>query len=155
MNAVHLMLLLGAVGQVQVRADQVTDQSTNQDAAERLEFMKASAQAVRITLDPDHDGPTLSLRPDPVFRSSNAMGRSNGGLFLWTADGRPEAIVEMVYFEKQNRWMNNFQSALESETRRPTERKDDLVAGGRRSGTESRPVTPTDPQIRSRVGCCR
>lgn len=109
MNALHLILLLGVVGQAESRAVQVPDEDSKVAAAERLAFMKNSASAFRISFDADQKETVLKLHPDPIFRS-NTMGFSNGGLFLWTVNGRPEAVAEIIYSTKQNKWRHNFQS---------------------------------------------
>ena len=110
MNAIHLIFLLGVFGQAESRAVKAPDQESKTEAAERLAFMKKSANAFRISFGSDRAGTVLKLHPDPILRSSNAMGHSNGGLFLWTINGRPEAVAEIVFFMKQKRWMHNLQS---------------------------------------------
>ena len=110
MNALPLILVLGIVGQTESSAIQVPDQDSQTEAAERLAFMKNSANAFQISFDSEREETVLKLHPDPILRSSNATGRSNGGVFLWTVGGRPEAVVEIVFFMKQNRWMHNLQS---------------------------------------------
>jgi len=110
MSALHLILLLGVVGQADSRAVQVPDQDSRAAAAERLAFMKKSASAFRISFDSDQKGTVWKLHPDPIFRSSNAVGYSNGGLFLWTVNGRPEAVAEIVFAIKPKKWRHNLLS---------------------------------------------
>ena len=110
MNALHLILLLGVVGQAESRAARVPDQGSKAAAAERLAYMKKSASAFRISFGSDRKKTVLKLHPDPIFRSSNAGGYSNGGVFLWTVNGRPEAVAEIIFAMKPKKWRHNFQS---------------------------------------------
>ena len=60
-------------------------------------FAKREAASYTIRLD-GSDRP-LTLRPEPVLTWSNpVMGTIYGNVFLWTADGRPEAVASIYRF---------------------------------------------------------
>ncbi len=85
--------LLGVVGFVQ------PDRSKDEKAlAEEFRgFAKQEATSYTIHLK-GSDRP-LTLRPEPVLSWSNpVMGQIYGEVFVWTADGRPEAVASIYRF---------------------------------------------------------
>src|SRR5437763_5615438 len=82
----------------------------NADAAERLTFMKQSAQVYRLTTGL-RDEDVLNLQPEPALRWTNPVsGLKDGTLFFWTAaDGRPYAAAQAFQIES-GIWLHEFQS---------------------------------------------
>jgi hypothetical protein len=65
----------------------------DQDAARRLEQYKRAAGRYTIERHSDPSA-TLSLKAEPVFRWNSPLRTAyDGVLFIWTADGRPEAAA--------------------------------------------------------------
>lgn len=77
-----------------------------EQAARAEEFLKkatAGAQAYQIRGGADGKTPFV-LQPKPLLRWSNpVVGEIYGGVFLWTADGRPEAVGALY------QWYSPFQ----------------------------------------------
>jgi hypothetical protein len=62
-----------------------------------LAFAKREAASYTIRLE-GSDRP-LTFRPEPVLKWSNpVMGAVYGDVFIWTADGRPEAVASIYRF---------------------------------------------------------
>ena len=100
MSAPHLWILAVcfALCVRSVSAEQPGEQSPSQDADERearFAQLRDALQAVSLTIEGDDNAPrSLDLIPEPVLRWSNPERRTNdGGVFLWTRDGRPSSIV--------------------------------------------------------------
>jgi hypothetical protein len=82
----------------------------NPDAAQRLTFMKESAQVYRFSTG-SNDEELLKLQPDPSLRFTNPVGGlKDGTLFFWTSsDGRPYAAAQAFQIES-GIWLHEFQS---------------------------------------------
>jgi hypothetical protein len=78
-----------------VQSDPPTDEKARAEAF--LAFAKREAAAYTIRLE-GSDRP-LTLRPESVLKWSNpVMGTIYGDVFVWTADGRPEAVASIYRF---------------------------------------------------------
>jgi hypothetical protein len=73
------------------------DDSKSRDAEERREAARLiQADLPRWKLTMGEGAAELKLNPNPILRWTNpAVGRMNGEIFLWTADGRPEAVMSL------------------------------------------------------------
>jgi hypothetical protein len=88
-----LVPLLGTVGFVQ--PDRSKDEKALAEAFRG--FAKREAETYTVRLE-GSDRP-LKLRPEPVLSWSNpVMGQIYGEVFVWTADGRPEAVASIYRF---------------------------------------------------------
>jgi hypothetical protein len=111
-NYLTITLALALVAQAQDPAKNSGSADLN---AQRLEFMKESAQSYEFIKTGDRT-PWIKLKPDPVFR----MGKQGtgdileGAIFLWTDDvGRPEAAAQvflMRYAGRPDEWLHEFTS---------------------------------------------
>jgi hypothetical protein len=119
-TATILMLLLvdltqspGAAVQVPPRAEKPAGEGARKDAAApRSEELKRSASAYRIARnsEPPKD---LVMRPEPVLVWTNPLRRTfAGAVFVWVADGRPEAVASIFRYTEEGRAVedNEFQS---------------------------------------------
>ncbi|MDR3636284.1 MAG: hypothetical protein P4L84_20950 [Isosphaeraceae bacterium] len=67
---------------------------------EHLAQMKRSAEAYQITLNTEPPR-RLELRMEPVLRWSNPLRiTSDGAVFLWLSEGRPEVIASFYQFQR-------------------------------------------------------
>jgi hypothetical protein len=90
---VILMALLGGIDAVSADAPQ--DEKALAESF--LAFAKREAAAYTIRLE-GSDRP-LTLQAEPVLKWSNpVMGTIYGDVFVWTADGRPEAVASIYRF---------------------------------------------------------
>jgi hypothetical protein len=90
---VILAVLLGEVGPV--AADPPQDEKSR--AEEFAQFAKREAAAYTINLE-GIDRP-LTLQPVPVLKWSNpVVGSIYGDVFIWTDNGRPEAVASIYRF---------------------------------------------------------
>jgi hypothetical protein len=86
-----LSLLLGVAGNV--RADPPKDEKALAEAFRAFAKREAAAHTIRLGAGDR----LLTLRPEPVLSWSNPiMGTIYGDEFVWTADGRPEAVASML-----------------------------------------------------------
>src|SRR5262245_2692597 len=94
-------------------ADGKDDKSSVQN--ERLAATKRMAS--RYDLAAGKDGVTkLQLTEEPVLRWSNPeRNNGDGGLFLFTDKGRPQAALTIYLTEDRNAWNHKFQSLAERE----------------------------------------
>jgi hypothetical protein len=107
-------------------------------AEEFLVVAKREAAAYTIRL-PGSDRP-LTLRPEPVLSWSNpVMGQIYGEVFVWTAEGRPEAVASIYkFYSPRTHRANEFHSlALEKLT---GERDGVPVWTPSRPGLELKPI---------------
>lgn len=89
-----LLICLGSVLQGDALAD---DASANQTKAERTKrFREYAAKAAREYRFTSNDNTPFTLRPEPILNWTNPVGGDwDGIVFLWTAAGRPQAVVSM------------------------------------------------------------
>src|SRR5580765_7567330 len=73
------------------------DESKTGDADELRETARLiQAELPRWKLAMGERATELKLNPKPILRWTNpAAGRMNGEIYLWTADGRPEAVMSL------------------------------------------------------------
>ena len=85
--------LLGVVGFVQ--PDRSKDEKVLAEAFRGFAKREAASYTIRLE---GSDRP-LTLRPEPVLSWSNpVMGQIYGEVFVWTADGRTEAVASIYRF---------------------------------------------------------
>jgi hypothetical protein len=71
-------------------------------SATHLEHLRRLAASYRITLDSEPPRP-LTLKPEPVLRWSNPLRKTDdGALFVWLADGRPEAVGSFYRYRRED-----------------------------------------------------
>src|SRR4051794_16137967 len=106
-------LLLAAALPAQAPADQAGPKP--ESAAERLEFMKASARAFRFHRGTE--GAPFELQAEPAFRLGKQYTNVlEGANFFWLGDaGRPEAAVQVFKFQYAGGppggvWIHSFSS---------------------------------------------
>lgn len=89
------MFALTLVARPAVPDDKESAQS--RDSEERREAARLiQADLPRWKLTMGENAAELKLNPNPILRWTNpAAGRMNGEIFLWTADGRPEAVMSL------------------------------------------------------------
>ena len=88
-----LASLLGLVGFVQ------PDRSKDEKALAEAFRGFAKREAASYTVPPEGSDRPLTLQPDPVLNWSNpVMGPIYGEVFVWTEDGRPEAVASIYRF---------------------------------------------------------
>jgi hypothetical protein len=107
-------------------------------AEEFRAFAKREAMAYTIRLE-GSDQP-LKLQPEPVLKWSNpVMGTIYGDVFVWTANGRPEAVASIYrFFSHDPHRANEFHSlALGKLT---AERDGTVVWTPSRPGVELKPI---------------
>lgn len=72
---------------------------TTATGARRFNELKEAAQTYRITLGTDPPK-RLALCAEPLLRWTNPLRKTNeGAVFLWVADGRPEAVASFYRFK--------------------------------------------------------
>jgi hypothetical protein len=135
-------LILGVVAQ----AAPAPDGEEGDRSAARLEFMKASVAAYEIH---GADDPKVEyrLRPEPVLRYTNAVGRSRDGtVFLWVDDlGRPE-VAAQASLNRRGLWVHELSSLANGPlTARSAGQPDWSPA---RAGVEMKPIpgAPRPPE---------
>jgi hypothetical protein len=70
-------------------------------AARRIAELKREAATYRIVRD-DGSGTALLLREEPLLRWTNPLrSTEDGAVFLWTAEGRPEAIASLYRYRRE------------------------------------------------------
>ncbi len=85
--------LLGFAGFI--RAEPPQDEKALAEAFRAFAKREAAAYTIRLE---GSDRP-LTLRPEPILKWSNpVMGTIYGDVFVWTADGRPEAVASIYRF---------------------------------------------------------
>ncbi len=78
-----------------IRDDPPKDEKARAEAFHAFAKREAAAYTIRLE---GSDRP-LTFRPDSVLKWSNpVMGSLHGDVFLWTADGRPEAVASIYRF---------------------------------------------------------
>jgi hypothetical protein len=88
-TTVWLSVCLVILGQ----AGDESEAKVQQERAQRLETMKRAAAEYEVRLDPDGEN-QLQLQAEPVLRWTNPVrGTTDGAVFLWLAEGRPEAAI--------------------------------------------------------------
>lgn len=96
MNYILMVLAVTSINWVEPDGDD--SPSNEQQKVEKAEFAKWAAQAAasyHIRLTGGRDQP-LALRAEPVLKWSNPeRGRIYGHVFIWTAQGRPEAVASL------------------------------------------------------------
>jgi hypothetical protein len=127
--------LLGLAGFVQPEA---------KDEKARIEafhaFAKRQAATYTIRLE-GRDGP-LALQPEPVLKWSNpVMGSLHGDVFLWTADGRPEAVASIYRFYSGDRHRADEFHSLSLGGTLTAERDGRVVWTPSRRGLELKPIS--------------
>ncbi len=90
-----------------------TEESGDQQAkAERLKLMIRSVSDVEMTLADESE---LLLDKKPVLRWSNPVsGITDGTVFVWKKDGRPQAAVQ-VFQVPDGTWLQEYQSLATSD----------------------------------------
>ncbi len=81
-------------------------------AAEFLGFATREAKAYAFRREARQPGPPIVLHPEPILKWTNPiLGSVSGGLYLWTAQGRPEVVASIYqwYYPVRPR-DNEFQS---------------------------------------------
>lgn len=74
--------------------------SASELSAKRLGELRQAADAYQITLDTDPPR-RLALQRQPVLRWSNPLRKtSDGAVFVWVADGRPEVVASFYRYEQ-------------------------------------------------------
>ena len=125
---VILCLLLAAVGQgtavAGVSSQDTTDKSASAQeekskdtgADRRVEFQEFKQAAARYRIVTESDPPkTTMLAPEPILHWTNPLRRtSNGAVFIWVADGRPEAVASFYRYAYEGRTIEDheFQSLM-------------------------------------------
>jgi hypothetical protein len=116
--------------------DEATDEKAR--SAEVAELAKREAGS--YVLARDNDDAKIALVPDSVFQWTNPVnGIVHGRLMLWTANGRPEAIVGVYKWYHPFKHRSNEFMSLSTSTL--VARRDGLVAWNpRRPGVEFKPI---------------
>jgi hypothetical protein len=79
-------------------------------AAERMAFMKQSTGVYAFRFS-NSDKDKIELQAEPILRWNNPVsGISDGTVFIWTCDGRPEAAAQVFLAHRNTRWIHEFQS---------------------------------------------
>lgn len=79
-------------------------------AAERMAFMKRSAAVYALRFGGQETG-KIELHAGPILRWNNPVsGISDGTVFIWTCEGRPEAAAQVFLVHRNTRWVQEFQS---------------------------------------------
>jgi len=97
------MLSIVVSGQEQTNGKEDTE-FAKQQQKKWNEFYRIEAASYSITLDGNREQ-VLKLRPEPVLLWSNPVrgGDTNGAVFVWTYQGRAEAVGTMFsYLARQN-----------------------------------------------------
>src|ERR1700721_2703026 len=90
---IALVPLLDLAGFVQ--ADPPKDEKALAESFRAFAKQEAASYTIRLE---GSDRP-LTLHPEPVLMWSNPiMGEIYGDVFVWTADGRPEAVASIYRF---------------------------------------------------------
>ena len=83
-------------------------QDATRQAAARLAIMKSEAARYDF-LDAPGGKDKAVQHPEPLLRWTNPVAEEeDAALFLWTRDGRPEAVAQ--FFVRKDNWMHEFQS---------------------------------------------
>jgi hypothetical protein len=92
MYALFTISLFAALGQAEILEKEDAEFAKAQQKKWN-EFYKTTAATYTITLDGDRDK-TLKFHPEPVLLWSNPVryGETNGSVFVWTYNGRVEAV---------------------------------------------------------------
>ena len=111
-----LLLLLAVPAQASAapggQAEAVVPADDKARAAEFLRFASQEAKAYTFRRETKEQGPPIVLHSEPILKWTNPiMGSVSGGLFLWTAQGRPEVVASIYqwYYPVRPR-DNEFQS---------------------------------------------
>jgi hypothetical protein len=123
-----LFLFLAAVGQdtavAGVSSQDATDKSASAQeekpkdigAGRRIEFQELKQAAARYQIVAESDPPkTMVLAPEPILHWTNPLRRtSNGVVFIWVADGRPEAVASFYRYAYDGKTIEDheFQSLM-------------------------------------------
>lgn len=84
------------------QAKEVTGPSSSELSARRLGELRQAAEAYQITLESDPPR-RLTLRAEPVLRWSNPVRKtSDGAVFVWLADGRPEVVASLYRYDSDD-----------------------------------------------------
>ena len=114
-----LILALGATaagacgGLPAIRGEEQAADDPDAGRARRLEQMKRAATQYRIFAGSDR-GLELTFVENPALRWTNPVNAAKDGtVFLWTARGRPQAIVQFYTFD-EDRFNHEWQSLAET-----------------------------------------
>ena len=111
-----LLLLLAVPAQAAAaqggQAEAVGPADDKARAAEFLRFASQEATAYTFHREAKEQRPPIVLHPEPILKWTNPIvGSVSGGLYLWTAQGRPEVVASIYqwYYPVRPR-DNEFQS---------------------------------------------
>jgi len=96
-SARHALIVLALLFDMAgfVRADPPKDEKALAESFRAFAKQEAATYTIRLE---GSDRP-LTLRPEPILTWSNpVMGTIYGDVFVWTADGRPEAVASIYRF---------------------------------------------------------
>jgi hypothetical protein len=132
-----LIVLTGVFGMTGlVRADPPQDEKALAEEFRALAKREASAYTIRL----EGSDQSLLLRPEPVLRWSNpVVGMVFGEVFIWTEQGRPEAVASIYkYYSPRTHRANEFHSLSVRKLR--AERDGAAVWTPSRPGLELTPI---------------
>lgn len=134
---------------VKSEAKEATGQSSSELSAKRLEELRRAAEAYQITLDSEPPR-RLTLKTEPVLRWSNPLRKtSDGAVFVWVADGRPEVVASLYRYDREGvlREEHEFQSL--AETGLTSSRNGETVWSPRAGGVTFAPIPDAPPPAAS------
>ena len=114
-----LIALLVVAGQPETPSSKNDPSASKKHAAaERLEYMKKTMAEYRIFLGTETEK-ELTLKREPVFRWARLITDIyDGTTYVWTSDGRPEAVTQIFLMAKpRRRWIHMFTSLSEQPVR--------------------------------------
>jgi hypothetical protein len=176
MSSLLLMLLLAAgappAGEKEVRAaapEQPADKELSKAGqAARLDLMKDEKQLAKRALEISRreaglwelelagaPPKRLKLKTEPVLRWSNPdVGEIYGAVFIWTGDGRPEAVASIYkWYSPFKHYSTEWQSFAETGLSAARDGREEWTPT--RAGVEFKPVPDAPPPAETAVGRLR
>jgi hypothetical protein len=136
--ATHTLMVLAPL----VGSTRFVQPESKKDEKAIIEEFRAFAkeEAARYTLRLEGGDRPLQFRPESILSWVNpVVGGVYGDVFLWTADGRPEAVASVYRFYAQDPHRGDAFSSL-SLGKLTAEREGDVVWSPMRPGVELKPI---------------
>lgn len=149
-----LIVLLATVGQAEVPPSRTEPPSGAQIRAERMAYMRKKVAEYRLFLGAEsrHE---LKLKLEPVYRWTWLIRDiPDGATFVWTCDGRPEAVTQVFLQTKpKHQWIHSFSSLSEEPLRAEHDEKSiwsPTKGGVKLERVPGAPTPATSPVLRRR-----
>jgi hypothetical protein len=120
---------------------------SEEQRAKHLAYMKEVAASIRLLADPGRENSAVKLMEKPILRySDDTRATHESSLWIWSAGGRPSAVLALEYYPKAARgprWL--YEIASLSTERIAAQREPDLHWTAKEPGLNLQALKGVDP----------